>query len=48
MEQKDKNPAPVNTTNNSSKPNESSGIIATGYIKIFDPNSKEVFVSKRS
>jgi hypothetical protein len=30
------------------KPDEKSGVHVEGHIKIFDPESKEVFVSKRS
>lgn len=30
------------------KPNETSGILVQGHIKIFDPESKEVFVDKRN
>ena len=45
---------PINTNNNKSgndkmsRPNETGGIIASGHIKIFDPQSGEVFVNKRN
>ena len=48
------NEKPINTTNNVSretkmtKPNENSGVLLQGHIKIFDPQSGEVFVDKRN
>jgi hypothetical protein len=30
------------------KPNEAGAVSVEGHIKIFDPNTKEVFVNKRS
>jgi hypothetical protein len=30
------------------KPNESAGLYFSSHIKIFDPNTKEVFVQKRA
>lgn len=47
MDEKDINKETTNTTE-ASRPNESSGIVASGYLKIFDPVSKEVFVDKRN
>jgi len=32
----------------SSKPNENNGVYVSSHIKIFDPNTKEVFVQKRA
>jgi hypothetical protein len=32
----------------SKKPNESGAVSVEGHIKIFDPNTEEVFVNKRS
>lgn len=31
-----------------SKPNEAGSVSIQGHIKIFDPNTKEVFINKRS
>jgi len=39
---KDSNPAPQ------SKPNEKSGVSIQGHIKIYDPETKEVFIDKRN
>jgi len=39
-----KNKHPVNTK----KPNDSGAVSVEGHIKIFDPNTEEVFVNKRS
>ena len=45
---------PINTTNENmgkeqmTKPNEQSGILLQGHIKIHDPNTGEVFVNKRN
>jgi hypothetical protein len=45
---------PINTNNNNigsekmSRPNETGGIVASGHIKIFDPQTGEVFVNKRN
>jgi hypothetical protein len=45
---------PINTNNNKNgsekmnRPNETGGIVVSGHIKIFDPNSGEVFVNKRN
>jgi hypothetical protein len=32
----------------SKKPNENNGVYVSSHIKIFDPNTKEVFVQKRA
>ena len=37
-----------NFTENTSKPNETGGIHVQGHIKIFDPESGEVYIDKRN
>lgn len=48
MEYKDNTVKVANQAQPDPKPNESSGIFASGYLKIYDPNSKEIFVDKRN
>ena len=36
------------TSNQSTKPNENSGVHVQGHIKIFDPQTNEVFVKGRA
>lgn len=38
----------TNTQNNTTRPNEVGGFHFEGHIKIFDPNTKEVFIDKRN
>jgi len=33
---------------NSKKPNENNGVYLSSHVKIFDPNTKEIFVQKRA
>jgi hypothetical protein len=39
---------PKNEKETVSKPNESGSFHVEGFIKVFDPNSKEVYVEKRA
>lgn len=49
MEAKETNmPEQQTTTESTEKPNETSGFHFEGHIKIFDPQSKEVFIDKRN
>jgi len=40
--------AEKNNNKDKKKPNESGAVVVEGHIKIFDPNTEEVFVNKRS
>jgi len=40
-------PIPPNTSANK-KPNETGSISVTGFVRIFDPNTKEIFVEQRA
>jgi hypothetical protein len=44
LDQEQKNPQePL-----AAKPNESGGVSVTGFVKIFDPNTKEIIVESRA
>jgi len=45
---KDKNTSNMPKNNENKKPNEQGSVKIQGHIKIFDPNTKEVFVDKRN
>lgn len=46
MTQKDTQKQPVPATNK--RPNETGSISVEGFVRIFDPKNKEVFVEKRA
>ena len=48
MEQKDPKSQPQPTANTERRPDETGSISVEGFVKIHDPNSKEVFVEKRA
>lgn len=48
MEKKDTNNQPNKNTTSEPKTNEKVGVSIQGHLKIYDPNSKEVFVDKRN
>lgn len=48
MEQKDPKAQPQPAANPERRPNETGSISVEGFVKIHDPNSKEVFVEKRA
>lgn len=39
---------PVNSAVSPKKPNETGSVRVEGFVKIFDPNTKETFVEKRA
>lgn len=48
MIQKDTQKQPTVATKPPAKPNDTGSISVEGFVKIFDPTSKEVFVEKRA
>jgi hypothetical protein len=48
MTQKDTQKHPTNSIKPPAKPNDTGSISVEGFVKIFDPKSKEVFVEKRA
>ena len=48
MEQKDQKSEPQVQTPPERRPNEKGSISVEGFVKIYDPTSKEVFVEKRA
>jgi hypothetical protein len=48
MENKAQQPAQVKPEARPKKPNETSAISVEGFVKIFDPKTKETFVEKRA
>jgi hypothetical protein len=47
MTQKDQQKTPM-PNNNAKRPNETGSISVEGFVKIFDPKTKETFVEKRA
>ena len=48
MEKNVQQPTQVNPGNRPKRPNETSAISVEGFVKIFDPKTKETFVEKRA
>jgi len=48
MDQKQQDTAQMKEQNNTTQPDENSGVYVEGHIKIFGPNTKEEFVNKRN
>ena len=48
MEKNVQQPTKVNPSARPKRPNETSAISVEGFIKIFDPKTKETFVEKRA
>jgi len=48
MEKTTQQPVKTQTQSANKRPNETGSISVEGFVKIFDPKSKEVFVEKRA
>ena len=48
MEKTTQQPVKPQTQSGTKRPNETGSISVEGFVKIFDPKSKEVFVEKRA
>jgi hypothetical protein len=48
MEQTSQNKQPLQTPPAPKRPNDTGSISVEGFVKIYDPKSKEVFVEKRA
>lgn len=48
MTQKDQQKTPLPQNNHARRPNETGSISVEGFVKIFDPKTKETFVEKRA
>jgi hypothetical protein len=48
MEKTTQQPVKPQTQSTNKRPNETGSISVEGFVKIFDPKSKEVFVEKRA
>jgi hypothetical protein len=48
MNENTQTPTPAQATQPEKRPNDTGSISVTGFVKIFDPNTKEKFVEQRA